>query len=345
GAPLRIMARRQGDKLSFQVNDLQMVEFRDPFALGVGQKGVFGVAWPAGVGIRRLLATHEKLAPNPSRMNVADDLFLQGRFEEALDRYGEAAQSATAGDVREEALYKQGLCNLQLNREEAAKKMFENVASGFITAKRGAETRWYFLSDCQLLVLYFREKDGIEPATAVLNKMKDYKLPFDQLALLMPPDVRRHVLSGTEIGSIGSNFHRRPEDHVSRTEFDVLASEVLEPPSHRWDYKYHHLMRAYMMAGRTSDALRTAEKSFKVFSYGGEVLDDYCWIRRLSGDVQEIRAALAAIDRGPASDASHLVERARIHLALKDVASAAKDLDAFLAKSWDYHSWSAACLL
>src|SRR6185436_11774266 len=116
-APLRIMARRQGDKLSFQVNDLEVIEFRDPFALGVAQKGVFGIVWPSGVGIRRLLATYEKLALKPSLINVADDLFLQGKVEEALDRYGEAAQSAAAREVREEALYKQGLCTLQLNRD------------------------------------------------------------------------------------------------------------------------------------------------------------------------------------------------------------------------------------
>jgi tetratricopeptide (TPR) repeat protein/predicted Ser/Thr protein kinase len=345
GAPLRMMARRQGDQLSVQVNDLNLVEFRDPFALGVAQKGVFGIAWPAGVGVRRLLATHEKLAVKPSLLDVSDDLFLQGKFEEALDRYGEAAQSTSAAVVREEALYKQGLCNLQLNREEAAKKIFEGVAAGFLTAGKGAETRWYFLSDCQLLVLYFREKDGIDQATAILNKLTEYRYGFDQLALLMPPDVQRQVLLSSQTGSIGGNFHRRPEDHVARTEFSVRACELLEPPSHRGEWEYHHLMRAYMMVGRTVEALRTAEKSFRIFRYGGEVLDDYCWVRRLSGDVGEIRAALAAIDRGLAVDSLHLVERARIHLALQDPQSAVKDLDAFLATSRDYHSWSAACLL
>jgi tetratricopeptide (TPR) repeat protein/predicted Ser/Thr protein kinase len=345
GATLRLMARRQGDLLSLQVNELKMVEFRDPFALAAAQKGFFGISWPTGVGIRRLLATHEILAIKPSLMDVGDDLFLQGKFEEALDRYGEAGQAAAAADVREEALYKQGLCNLQLNREDAAKKIFEGVAAGFLTSKKGGETRWYFLSDCQLLVLYFREKDGIDQATTILNKLPEYQYTFDQLALQMPPDVQRQVLQASQTGSIGGNFHRRPEEHVARTEFGVRASELLEPPSHRGEWQYHHLMRAYMMVGRTVDALRTAEKSFRIFRYGGEVLDDYCWVRRLSGDVQEIRSALAAIDRGLAGDSLHLVERARIHCALKDWASAAKDLDAFLATPRDYHSWSSACLL
>src|SRR5262249_17082253 len=79
--------------------------------------------------------------------------------------------------------------------------------------------------------------------------------------------------------------------------------------------------------------------------YGGELLDDYCWIRRLTGDLQEIRAALAAINRGLADDPLHLVERARIHIALQDWGSAAADLGTFLATSGDHRSWAAACPL
>ena len=45
GAPLRLMAKREGDRLRIQANDLPPVEFQDPFALGAGPKGVFAVVW------------------------------------------------------------------------------------------------------------------------------------------------------------------------------------------------------------------------------------------------------------------------------------------------------------
>ncbi|HVR85896.1 MAG TPA: protein kinase, partial [Planctomycetota bacterium] len=294
---LRLMARREDDLLKVQANDLPLVEFQDPFSVRSGPKGVFAVEWPAGVGIRRLLATRQSLPVKPSPLDVGDSLFLQKRYDEAIDRYGEAAQSLNTGSSRIEALYKQGLCNLQLSREDQARKIFEGVAAGFITAPQSADKRWYFLADCQLLVLHFRDPDGIERATGILDKLKEYQYSFDRLALLMPPDVRRQVLHSVQIGSVGGNFHRRPEDHVARIEFALRASELLESPAQRGEWSYQGLMRAYMMVGRNLDAIRIAERSFRVFRFGGEALDDYCWIRRLSGDEKEIRQALAALDR------------------------------------------------
>jgi tetratricopeptide (TPR) repeat protein/predicted Ser/Thr protein kinase len=341
-APLRLMARREGDLLKVQVNDLQIIEFNDPFALGTGPKGVFGVVWPAGVGIRRLVAVRQELPETPSLLEVGDDLFLQGKLEEALDRYAEAGQSPSAVAIRSEALYKQGLCNLQLNRAEEARRLFETVAAAFITAAPGADTRWSFMADCQLLLMCFREKDGIERGAAILDKLPEYHYSFDKLAQLMPSDVGRLILNTSQTQSLGSNYHRRPEEHVARTEFAVRASELLEPPAQRREYTYHSLMRAYMAVGRNVDALRIAEKSFRTFRYGGEVLDDYCWIRRLQG---ESRDALTALDRGLPADPLHFVERARILVSLKDYAAAAKDLDAFVAKPREYQSFVAACLI
>jgi tetratricopeptide (TPR) repeat protein len=344
-APLRLIAKREGDLLKLQVNDAKRVEFRDPFALGTGRKGVFAVAWPEGAGIRRLLATHQELPLNPSRLDVGDDLFLRGKFEEALDRYGEAGQSPDARAVRPEALYKQGLCNLQLNREEEARKIFEGIAAGFMTAEREEDKRWFFLADCQLLLLYFREKDGIDRAAAVLDKLPAYSYSFDTLALLLPTDIRQQILGSVQTGSVGGNFHLRPEDHLLRTELAVRASELLQPSTRRGEYEYHSLMRAYMMVGRNVEALRIAEKSFRVFRYGGEVLDDYSWILRLPGGNRDLQNALKALDPGLAADPTHYVERARIHAACKDWDAALKDVETSLAKPLDYQSFSAGCLI
>jgi tetratricopeptide (TPR) repeat protein/predicted Ser/Thr protein kinase len=341
-ASLRMMAKREGDVLRLQVNDLKLVEFRDPFAPGAGAQGVFGIVWPSGVGLRRLVAMRQELPVAPSLLEVGDSLFLEGKFEEALDRYGEAGRSPSAGAVRPEALYKQGLCALQLNREEEARKIFEGVSAGFLTAAPGSDTKWSFMADCQLLLLCFRDKDGIDKAAAILDKLPEYHFSFDKLAQLMPSDVRRQILTSTATGSVGSNYHRRPEDHLARTEFYVRATELLEAPKDRGEWMYHGLMRAYMALDRNVDALRVAEKSFRAFRYGGEVLDDYCWIRRLQGDHRD---ALTAIDRGLPSDPLHLAERARIHVGLNDWASAAKDIDAFVAVPRDYHSFSAGCLV
>lgn len=343
--PLRLFARREGDLLTIQANELPKVGFRDPFALVTRQKGVIGLVWPAGVALHRLLASREEMPVKPSLLDVADDLFLRRRYEEASDRYGETAQSAGPGELRVQALYKQGLCALLLNREEDARKTFEGVAAGFLTAKTESEKYWYFLADCQLLLLYFRDKDGMDRALSILDKLPEYRYSFDKLALLLPPDFRRQILSNVTTSSVAGNFHRRPEEHIARTELAVRAAELLESPGQRGEYQYHSLMRAYMAADRPVEALRAAEKSFLVFRFGGEVLDDYCWILRLSGKREDLDKAMKSIDRGLASDRLHLVERARIRIALKDGDGALKDLEDLLSKPLDYDTQSVSCLL
>ncbi len=340
--PLRLLARREGDRLLLQANELKPVEFRDPFAMSVGQRGSFGVIWPSGVVIRRLLGGQQGLAAEPSPLDVGDDLFLQGKVEEALDRYGEAAQASPRADLRQEALYKQGLCDLRLNREEAARRIFEGLGAGFVGASKGSDTRWAFLADCQLLVLYFREKGGLDKATLLLEKLAGYGYTFDTFALLMPPDVQREVLNNVHIGSVGGNLHLRPEELIARSEFAIRASELLEPPGPHTEWKYHSLMRAYMSVGRNSDAYKTADKAFRSGRYGGEVLDSYCWVLRTEGKYEQ---ALEKLDRALADDPTHYVERARIHAAMKQWDAALADVDAYLAKPADYLSFSSACLI
>jgi tetratricopeptide (TPR) repeat protein/predicted Ser/Thr protein kinase len=344
-APLRLVARREGDLLMLQVNDLPQMGFRDPFGLGTRQRGAFGLVWPSGVSLRRLLATHQELPLRPSLLDVADGLFLDRKFEEALDRYSEAARSAAAVELRSQALYKQALCALLMNRAEDARKMLESLAAGFITATRDEEKYWYFLADCQLLLIYFRDPEGVERAALILNKLGEYKYDFEKLSLLMPPDIQRQILNSVQFIGFAANLHRRPEEYVAQTELALQASELLEPPQKRGEYKYHHLMRAYMAVDRPVEAMRTAEKFFRIYKPSGEMLDDYCWILRLSSDPDDLPKAKGLIDRAAAADPVHLVERARVRAALKDWAGALQDVDTFLQKPLDYHSFSGACLL
>src|SRR5262249_7703276 len=97
----------------------------------------------------------------------------------------------------------------------------------------------------------------------------------------------------------------------------------------------------YMVVGKDVQAFRTAEKCFQIYGIGGEMLDDYCWIRRLQGQTGE---ALKSIDRGIA-DPLRRIERARVYAALKQWDKADADLDVVLSRPLDYHSYSTAWLM
>jgi predicted Ser/Thr protein kinase len=340
GGTLRLRARREGDRFSFQVNDRKPVDGRDPFAFGVHQ-GVFGIHWPLGVGLRRLQASRRELPAVLNGLEKADNLFVQSKYEEALQAYRGAALAASGPLIREEARYKEGMCELLCTREEDAVRVFEDVVSGFFQAPKGSDTSWLFMADCQLLRHYFRQKEGLEKAGAVLDRLSAYGYAFDQLALLMPADVQIAILYNNESGSAGQNLHRRPEEHLARTELSLRASQLVEAKVP--DYKWHAVLRAQMLLGRDTEAIRTAEQMFRLYRYGGDALDDYSWILRLQGQTQD---ALAAIERGvKAAGPEHLVERARVRAALGEWGKALEDIEAFLEKPTDYHYFAAASLM
>jgi tetratricopeptide (TPR) repeat protein len=340
---LRLLAKREQDRLTFQVNDLPAVEHRDPFAVAVAARGVFGVLWPAGAGLLRLQANRRHLAEVPGPLQLGDELFLQGKHDQALERYREAALGASSAEVRREARYKEALCHVACNREDSAVPIFEEVGAQFLATEPGAaEASWSFLADCHLLVHHFRRRDGIERARQILEKMAAYRFAPGQISLLIPQDVQRTILDQSVAGGIAGNLHRKPEDLVARMEFGVMASEVLEGPRPERLYKRHGLMRAYWMADRVEDAVKLAETVFAKSGYQGDVLDDYSWILRLRGDYAK---AIEAVNRGVSADPAHLVERARVHAARGEWDRAQADLDLFFSKPSKYFHFSAACLL
>jgi tetratricopeptide (TPR) repeat protein len=334
---LRLLLRREGDLLAAQVNDREPLEASDPFALAV--RGNFGLVWPPGALVVRLSASRKELPALPGPLPQGDELYVQGRFDDARARYQEAAAAAPPGELRREALYKQGLCELQSKREPEARALFGQAAGSFAEEK---PSRWSFLADCQLLLLHFRSKDGLEEAQAVLEKLPQYRMSATDLARLLPADVRRQMVEGTVVGSTGANLQRRPEEHVARAEFALRAAELFDPRARTEEWRYHGLLRAHMMAGQDEKALRLAEQIFQRFRFGGDALEDYCWILRLRGDLD---GALRAADRGVAADPERRVERARVRIARGDWAGAREDLEAYFKAPESYYTYSAACLL
>jgi tetratricopeptide (TPR) repeat protein/predicted Ser/Thr protein kinase len=339
---LRLLAKREGDRLEFQVNERKPVTVLDPFAPAAQRQGVFGLVWPPEAGLRRLHAANQSKPVVPGPLSEGDALFVDSRAEEALERYREAAARAGSGPVRREARYKEALCHALLNREDSARPIFEEVAGGFAEAPTAAETRWAFLADCQLLLYWFKQKEGLDRASALLDKISTYGFSFAQIAQILPPDLQRLVLSQTVVGNVGPNLHRKPEDHVARAEFAVRASELLEPPSARIEYKHHALLRARMLAGQEAEALRTAEAIFHKFGVRGESLDDFCWMLRRQGQTDR---ALAMNEKGVKVDPVHRVERARIRIARQEWDEAKAEIERALASVKGYTEFSAACLI
>ena len=61
GVHLRLLARREGDLLTFQIGTEWKLEVYDYFPIGSDEQGNFGVIWPHNVGLRWLLASRQVL--------------------------------------------------------------------------------------------------------------------------------------------------------------------------------------------------------------------------------------------------------------------------------------------
>ncbi|HEX7900075.1 MAG TPA: protein kinase [Planctomycetota bacterium] len=341
GTSLKLQASRDGDRLSFRVNE-RLVEVVDPFPLGVDPKGAFGFVWPEGAALRRASGSRQDRPTAPGPLSEGDELFTHGKVDEALERYREAASKAGPGPLRQEARYKEALCHLKAGQEDEARAVLEEVVGGLLSVKPGDDTRWMFLSDCQLLLLHFKRRDGLADATQVLEKLPIYKYPLQRFAALLPADVRALILHRVEAGNVGPNLQRKPEEHIARAEFSVRASELLEPVTRHGEYRYHGLMRAYMMAGRDAEAHRMAQTIFGKFGFAGEASADQSWMLRIDGKLDQ---ALAVCELAVKANPDRKVERARVRAARGEHALAMKDVEEVIASCKYYGDWSAACLM
>jgi tetratricopeptide (TPR) repeat protein/predicted Ser/Thr protein kinase len=342
GSALKLMARREGNLLTFEVNDLPAVKFKDPFPLKRDRRGTFGLHWPQEVGIVRIAAKNRpSKSGNP--LEDGDDLYIRGKYEEALERFREAAMAPGAPpELRQEARYKQALCHEGLQRPDEAVAILEKLSGEFMAAGSGASADLAFLTDCQLLLLYFLGKDFVK-ADAVLIKVESSGYPLEKIAMMFPSEVIKPVVYNNLLFSGADRYLLwNPQETVRRLEIGVRLAEILEPPAPNSLWRREILLRAYWMSGDVQKTLECAEIAFRKYRRGGTPLMDYCWILRLNG---EHARALEELNRAVASEPCFLVERARLHAALGKRNEALRDLEAFFGKPSDYFDFSAAALL
>lgn len=372
---LRLEAKRDGERLTFQVNRRTPLEFHDQFPLNVSTASSFGLNWPEGVKLRSLHGARRASPPLPSALESADDLYNQGDYERALAAYQNASAHATDARVRREARYKEGVCLITLKRDTDAIAILQAVAgeAGYDLAG-GARDRWPALADCRLLLLFLRQKtpDGRGRAYTILDRLAlRHGDRSGALGALVPyKDSQAIVRDLTPRGP--AFLASRPEDLVRDCDRANKVAELFHLNTNPLFAAKIELIRAYAMADREGQALLLSEEMLNNFR-------EYCrpeWgfgktlfhahgllVRRCSGNnASAVRAALQRLDRwlfhtpgvirGDQLSSAYplLVERARLHAALKMWDDAEKDLDHFFREQGktskrNYTVNAEACLL
>jgi WD40 repeat protein len=182
---LRLRARRRGNTLSFQVNDLPPVRFDDIFPWGYSDEGVFTLVWPSGAHVERLTASTQAIPSELSPMAHGDLHYARGDFVAAQARYHTQALAPTDADLSQEARCKEAICLLGLKREEDAADILTGVAAS-------PEGRWSAVAAFHLWLVLVRQKK-LQEADALLALFQA-RFRFAELAALIPVDDRARIL-------------------------------------------------------------------------------------------------------------------------------------------------------
>ncbi len=342
--PLRLLATRERERLRFQVGDPTALTFEDLFPLRGGSATVFGLLWPAGVGLAQLTGYHQLLPSAPSPLERGDEFFANEQFPEALAFY--RAQGLTAkGQELEQARYKEGLCLVALHRGEEAAGVFEELAAQ-------SDERWPVLAACQLWALRLQENHAAE-AEAIFENLSG-RVRFENLAALIPDELRNRIMAFYAKESAPSTLVLRPNPTVLNNLERLIAVRRLFGVSEVGiAYDQNSLVHACLLMGQRDRALAVAEEIVRKHPDWDNMR--MSWARLVCG--QDPKRALAIVDqmlyRTPGVyNPAHLVllvERARIHIAQERWDSAEQDLDDFFRRvepeTVPYIFFSGACLI
>jgi tRNA A-37 threonylcarbamoyl transferase component Bud32/tetratricopeptide (TPR) repeat protein len=327
--PLRLMVRREGTRLTLQANDLPVLSTDDLFAKKeAAAQGTYGLIWPVGAAVEQIRVRAMRRPLEPSQLDAADQHFIEGRLQEALQEFERLAGSTANQQLRHEAIFKQGLCLDGLRRDAEAIRVLEQLA-----AQR--DDRWSLLAMSQLVQLYLRSQQFAE-VDAMLGNLVIHP-NFGQLAQLIPQHVQESITGWYDNTSQSSSyFFIRPDpDRVDKLERAIRLRNLFGSSESALIDTKLNLIDALLLRGDNDAALSLCEEILRSGAptpwQVADLLAHYANISIREGRAAE---ALTRIDQIlqsdpnnlPTSKGSLLLLRAELRAAQGEWQSAEQDL-------------------
>jgi WD40 repeat protein/tRNA A-37 threonylcarbamoyl transferase component Bud32/tetratricopeptide (TPR) repeat protein len=353
GERLTLTATRDGDRLILQVNDRPPLVFRDVMP-GGPRGGVFGLRLPRGVRLLDLQAFRQPPPARPSALERGDDLLARQQYTEALGWYeGQIRAGVSDPEALREARCKAGLCLVALAQPERAAELFAMVAA---EGGRPGEV-WPLVATFQLWLLHLQQ-DRYQEAEALFTEVRTRYTRFEDVATIIPDDVRARILRAYERLHRPTTFLFFDPRVVGPLERAVQVADLFRAaPGYRVRLR-HRLVWAYHLSRQREEAVATAGQALRLLDGDAAAkllgLSEYVWLTRLGEGPEralaevETRLAEARAAGGGGAEPWLLVERARLHAALGEPDKAEKDMKEFFGLStrgMPYEYWCAACLL
>jgi tetratricopeptide (TPR) repeat protein len=351
--PLHLAARREGDRLLFQVPGVKDLEFHDAFPLGGADAGVYGLWLPPGVGLHSAAGSRQALAVRASPVERADELFAGGAehsYREALAWYRDQAGAPAGPELAQEARYKQALCHLALCQNADA-------ADTLAALVREPGGRWPELARVQLLLLRLGRNQLDEADELLAALTTPILLPnldlveglspasrVERLAGLVPDEVVRRIWGSLYEMYSGLGLLRLNPRHADLMWRLVTLLDHLDFPARERILARFGVAFAYSLGGRPAEAVRTFEEVLQrdraaLYREGlrASLVAEYCWALRQAGNPHK---ALAVVNEHLCERPgvyrpeclTLLITRARVSAALGQWDGMEQDLDELLSR-------------
>lgn len=249
--PARLTAERLGDRLMIQLNGLTSLTVEDPLPLVSGGDASVAVWWPPETSVRYVYAEGQALPATVSRLQQADRLFSQGKFEEAIAGYesfiGEKSDPELAAEVR----YKIGIGRARFNRMAEATKFFEE-------ASFGESRRWGVLAAFQAWHIRLEARQGSEAEAMMALIHKRYAR--DTITRFVPMSLRSKIEPHFVNPPI--NWLIFDPKRIAQQETALRLAEVLQLQSRTIDREVPRLVLALALAGEYRKAREVTDQYF-----------------------------------------------------------------------------------
>jgi serine/threonine protein kinase/WD40 repeat protein/tetratricopeptide (TPR) repeat protein len=262
--PLRVVGRREGDRVHVQINELPQIEFQDIFPLGGSDAGVFGVTWGGAGRLERLHALRRTKPTAPSRLARGDQFYQSGRYAEALAYYEAQSRASSDPQATQEVRCKQALCLIRLKRDAEAASLLEPL-----TTEVG--DRWPAVATCQFLLLRLRQGNMAEADALVATLTSKYR--FEEIAGFIPAVDREQLCQALipEASFDPVGMVRADPERIRRLEKAIAVGDFLHGSASIRFRARSRLVDALHVSGQLDRAIRALVALYEEFPFSVEM--------------------------------------------------------------------------
>jgi serine/threonine protein kinase len=285
---LQLLARREGDTLALQVNDLPVVKTLDLFPLPA-QATELALHWPANVALLNLTLSEKPEASEKSDFEKADELFRERKYAAALALYSELGTTLEHADARREAQIKAGLCHF-------SQKQYDDGAKYFVALSTEPGDRWPAIASC-LLWLTRLEQNRRDEANVIGQQILS---KFDQrrLAEGIPNELRRKVTDHYfNLMNAGKERIGFVPDRMAKLELYLAIDKAFSNEGVLSSRALGLAMKVCLDDNNLALALRYGFDAYKLPSHPFSI--EYIRLLRLHGDTVECQKVIMSEAKAP----------------------------------------------